>query len=209
MAPYEALYGRKCRSHVHWNEVGERKILGPEIVEQTIQAIERIKDSMKKAQNRQKNYVDKRRRDLEFSIGDKVFLKVTPIKEVLRFGKKGKLRPRFIGPFEILKRVGNVAYQLALPPELSAVHDIFHISMLRNYIPDPTHVIKHQALEIQQDLKYEEAPISIVTREVQRLRNKDIPLVKVLWQHHSVEEATWEREDDMRSKYPQLFDDEK
>ncbi|XP_052206775.1 uncharacterized protein LOC127811103 [Diospyros lotus] len=116
-------------------------------------------------------------------------------------------RPRYIGPFEILKRVGNVAYQLALPPELSAVHDVFHISMLRKYVPDPAHVIKHQPLDIQQDLKFEEAPIRILAQEVRKLRNKEIPLVKVLWQHHSVEEATWEREDELQSKYPQLFDD--
>jgi len=166
MTPYEALYGRKCRSPVHWNEVGERKILGPDIMEQTVQAIEKIKDSMKKAQDRQKNYVDKRRRDLKFAVGDKVFLKVTPIKGVLRFENKGKLKPWFIGPFEILKWVGNVAYKLAIPPDLSTVHDIFHISMLKKYVPDLAHVIKHQPLEIQQDLKYEEAPISIITWEV-------------------------------------------
>jgi len=208
MAPYEALYGRKCRSPVHWDEIGERKILGPEIVEQTVQAIEKIRVSMKKAQDRQKSYADKRRKDLEFTAGNKVFLKVTPMKGVLRFGKKGKLRPRYVGPFEILKRVGNVAYQLALPPEFSAVHDVFHVSMLRKYVPDPAHVIKHQPLGIQQDLTYEEAPICIIAQKVQKLRNKEIPLVKILWQQHSVQEATWEREDEMRSKYPQLFDDE-
>ena len=135
---------------------------------------------MKKTQDRQKSYADKRRKDLEFTVGDKVFLKIMAIKGVLRFGKKGKLRPRYIGPFEILKRVGNVAYQLTLPPELLAVHDVFHISMLRKYVPDPTHVIKHQPLDIQQDLKYEEAPIRILAQEVRKLRNKEIPLIKVL-----------------------------
>jgi len=171
--------------------------LGPEIVEQTVQAIEKIKVSMKKAQDRQKSYADKRRKDLDFTIGDKIILKVTPIKGIFRFGKKEKLRPRYVSPFEILKRVGNVAYQLALPPELSVVHDVFQVSMLRKYVPDPAHVIKHHPVDIQQDLKYEEAPIHIITQEVRKLHNKKIPLVKVLWQHHSVKEATWKREDEM------------
>ncbi|GAV75852.1 Chromo domain-containing protein [Cephalotus follicularis] len=123
----------------------------------------------------------------------------------MRFGKKGKLTPRFIGPFEILERVGDVAYRLALPPSLSDVHNVFHVSMLRKYHPDPYHVLQWEPLELRTDLSFEEIPIRILDRRIKQLRSKTIPLVKVLWQYHGVEEATWEREDDMRTKYPQLF----
>ncbi|XP_022866579.1 uncharacterized protein LOC111386351 [Olea europaea var. sylvestris] len=153
-----------------------------------------------------KSYADRRQKELEFAVGDSVFLKVTPMKGVLRFGKREKLRPRYIGSFEILKKVESVAYQLALPPKLSTVHDVFHISTLKKYVPDPSHVLKHQPMKIQQDLSYEDTPLCIIARKVQKLCNKEIPLVKVLWQHHSVDDTTWEREDEMQSKYPQLFD---
>ncbi|GAV82014.1 Chromo domain-containing protein [Cephalotus follicularis] len=123
----------------------------------------------------------------------------------MRFGKKGKLTPRFIGPFEILERVGPVAYRLALPPSLADVHNVFHVSMLRKYHPDPSHVLQWEPLELRTDLSFEEIPIRILDRRIKQLRSKTIPLVKVLWQYHGVEEATWEREDDMGTKYPQLF----
>ena len=111
---------------------------------------------MKAAQSRQKSYADKRRRQLEFEIGDKVFLRISPTKGVMRFVKKGKLSPRYIGPFEILDRIGPVAYRVALPPALSSVHNVFHVSMLRKYVPDPTHVIDYEPLQFQEDLTYTE-----------------------------------------------------
>ena len=123
------------------DEVGERELIGPELVRVTNEAIQKIRVRMRTAQSRQKSYADVRRWNLEFEEGDPVFLKAAPMKGILRFGRKGKLSPRFIGPFEILERVGPVAYKLALPPSLSSVHDVFHVSMLRKYIPDPTHVI--------------------------------------------------------------------
>ena len=119
MAPYEALYGRKCRSPVHWFEIGEKHIIAPDFIESTTEAIKLIRERMKTAQSRQKCYANKRIRPLEFQVGDSVFLKVAPMKGVMRFGKKGKLSPRYIGPFEILERIGKVAYRLALPQELS------------------------------------------------------------------------------------------
>ncbi|GFY87070.1 hypothetical protein Acr_05g0007090 [Actinidia rufa] len=131
MAPYEALYGRKCRSPICWTEVGERQMLGPEIVQLTTDKIKVIQQRLQTAQSRQKSYADIRRRELEFEEGDHVFLKVSPSKGINRFGKKGKLKPRYIGPFEVLQRIGTVAYRIALPPELSHVHDVFHVSMLR------------------------------------------------------------------------------
>ncbi|KAL0547191.1 hypothetical protein IC582_017119 [Cucumis melo] len=207
MAPFEALYGRCCRSPVCWGEVGEQRLMGPELVQSTNEAIQKIRSRMHTAQSRQKSYADVRRKDLEFELGDKVFLKVAPMKGVLRFERRGKLSPRFVGPFEILERIGPVAYRLALPPSLSAVHDVFHVSMLRKYVPDPSHVVDYEPLEIDENLSYVEQPVEVLAREVKTLRNKEIPLVKVLWRNHRVEEATWEREDDMRSRYPELFEE--
>ncbi|KAL0558732.1 hypothetical protein IC582_003314 [Cucumis melo] len=207
MAPFEALYGRCCRSPVCWGEVGEQRLMGPELVQSTNEAIQKIRSRMHTAQSTQKSYADVRRKDLEFEVGDKVFLKVAPMKGVLRFERRGKLSPRFVGPFEILERIGHVAYRLALPPSLSTVHDVFHVSMLRKYVPDPSHVVDYEALEIDENLSYVEQPVEVLAREVKTLRNKEIPLVKVLWRNHRVEEATWEREDDMRSRYPELFEE--
>ncbi|KAL0549406.1 hypothetical protein IC582_013888 [Cucumis melo] len=206
MAPFEALYGKCCRSPVCWDEVGEQRWMGPELVQSTNEAIQKIRSRMHTAQSRQKSYADVRRKDLEFEIGDKVFLKVAPMKGVVRFERRGKLSPRFVGPFEILERIGPVAYRLALPPSLSTVHDVFHVSMLRKYVPDPSHVVDYEPLEIHENLSYVEQPVEVLAREVKTLRNKQIPLVKVLWRNHRVEEATWEREDDMRSRYPELFE---
>ena len=134
-----------------------------------------------------------------------MFLKVAPMKGVMRFRKKGKVSLRYIGPFEILERIGKVAYRLALPQELSSVHNVFHVSMLKKYIPDPSHVLEHEPIEVHEDLTYEEQPVQILDKKEKTLRNKVITLVKVLWRNHKVEEATWEREDDMRKKYPHLF----
>ncbi|KAL0551605.1 hypothetical protein IC582_010694 [Cucumis melo] len=207
MAPFEALYGKCCRSPVCWDEVGEQRLMGPELVQSTNEAIQKIRSRMYTAQSRQKSYADVRRKDLEFEVGDKVFLKVAPMRGVLRFERRGKLSPRFVGPFEILERIGLVAYRLALPPSLSTVHDVFHVSMLRKYVPDPSHVVDYEPLEIDENLSYVEQPVEVLAREVKTLRNKEIPLVKVLWRNHRVEEATWEREDDMRSRYPELFEE--
>ena len=138
-------------------------------------------------------------------MGDKVFLKVSPWKKILRFGRKGKLSPRFIGPYEVIERIGPVAYRLSLPPELERIHNVFHVSMLRRYRSDPSHVISPTEVEIRSDMTYEEEPIRILAREVKQLRNKEIALVKVLWQRHGMEEATWETEEAMRKQYPNLF----
>ncbi|KAL5559712.1 hypothetical protein UlMin_035923 [Ulmus minor] len=201
----QTLEDMKCRSPIHWDEVGERKLLGPEIVQKTVDIVEKIRQRMKTAQSRQKSYADRRRKPLEFAIGDKVFLKVAPMKGVMRFGKRGKLSPRFVGPFEILERIGDLAYRVALPPAMSGIHNVFHVSMLRKYTPDPSHVLSYDTLDLRQDLTFEELPVKILDREEKELRRKKIRLVKVLWRNHEVEEATWEREDEMRAKYPHLF----
>ena len=126
---------------------------------------------------------------------------------VVRFDKRGKLSPRYIEPFEILKRVGIVAYRLELPPSLSGVHEVFHVSMLRKYTPDPAHVVDWGELVIDTNGTFEEGPMRIVDSRDQVLRRKTVRLVKVLWQHRGVEEATWESEDTMRASYPFLFED--
>ncbi|XP_073031332.1 uncharacterized protein [Primulina eburnea] len=205
MAPYEALYGRKCRSPLYWEEVGERKMLGPELVQQTADVVALIQERMKTAQSRQKSYADVRRRPLAFEAGDHVFIKIAPLKGVMRFGKKGKLSPRYIGPFEILDKIGDRAYRLALPPDLDRMHNVFHVSMLRKYLPNPSHILLHESLDLLPNLSYEEVPVQILDRKVKVLRNKEIGIVKVLWRNHRIEEATWEPEEEMKHRYPNLF----
>ena len=142
---------------------------------------------------------------IEFEQGEKVFLKLSPWKGIVRFGKKGKLSPRYIGPYEILERIGPAAYRLALPMDLSRVHNVFHVSMLRKYVPDPSHVLKEQPVQIKENLSYEEEPVEILDSKVQELRNKTVRYVKVLWKNHAREEATWEGEQQIKEKYPHLF----
>ncbi|TYK21999.1 ty3-gypsy retrotransposon protein [Cucumis melo var. makuwa] len=175
---------------------------------EALYAIQRYRARILTTQSRQKSYADVWRKDLEFDMGDMVFLKVAPMKGVLRFEKKRKLSPRFVGPFEILERIGPVAYRLALPPSFSAVHDVFHVSMLRKYVTDPTHVVDFEPLQINENLSYEDQhPVEIFAREVKVLCNRGIALVKVLWRNHEVEEATWETEEDIRAQCPELFED--
>lgn len=207
MAPYEALYGRKCRNPVCWDEEGMRLLEGPDLIQDTIEKIRIAKAHLKAAQDRQKSYIDRHRREMEYKVGEKVFLRVSPWKGILRFGKQGKLSPRYIGPYEILERIGPLAYRLALPPELSQVHNVFHVSMLRRYRSDPSHILRKDEIEIADDLSYVEEPTKILERSIRKLRHKEILMVKVQWSHHSSKEATWETENDMRTKYPYLFND--
>ena len=149
-----------------------------------------------------------RRRPLEFEVGDHVFLRVMPKRGVVRFGKRGKLSPRFIGPFEILERIDTVKYWLALLPSMTGVHEVFNVSMLRKHTPDPAHVVDWRQVEVDTDGTFEEGPVYIVGSRYQVLRRKTVRLVRVLWRHCGVEESTWEREDTMQASYPFLFRDE-
>ena len=141
MAPYKALYESPCRSPVCWTEVGKRSTTSPELISDTLMMVDLIRKHLLTAQSCQKSYADKWRRPLEFEVGDHVFLKVMPKRGVIKFGKRRKLSSRYIKPFEVLERVGIVAYRLELPPSLSNVHDVFHVSMLRKYTPYQTHVV--------------------------------------------------------------------
>ncbi|XP_061971828.1 uncharacterized protein LOC133694346 [Populus nigra] len=177
MAPYEALYGRKCRTPIYWEEVGERKLLGPEMVQLTTNKVRVIKKRMKETQDRQKSYADHRRRPLEFQVGDKVFVKVAPWKGIIRFGIKGKLAPRYISSFEIKERIGLVAYQLELPVNLDKIHNV---SLLRKAKIDPSRVLPQVPLKIKGDLTMKTMPIKILDRDEKLLRNKRVLLVRVL-----------------------------
>ena len=161
MEPYEALYGRPCRSPLCLTEVGESSITGPDLIRDTLEKVILIRQHLLTAQSRQKSYADVRRRPLEFEVGDHVFLKVMPKRGVVKFGKCGKLSPRFIGPFEILERVGTVAYRLALPPSMLGVHEVFHVPMLRKYTPDPAHVVDWGQIEVDINETFEEGPVCI------------------------------------------------
>ena len=201
MTPYEALYGRKCRTPMCWTKLSEKKVIGPNLIQEIEENVQMIKEILKVAVDRQKSYADLKRKDIQYEISEKVFLKVSPWKKVMRFGRKGKLSPRFIGPYEVIEKVGSVAYRLALPPELENIHNVFHVSMLRRYRSDPLHVVSSEIIELRPDLTYEEELVEILTREVKELRNKRIPLVKVLWKNHKTEEGKWEREETMRQQY--------
>ncbi|XP_020243322.1 uncharacterized protein LOC109821553 [Asparagus officinalis] len=162
MSPYEVLYGRRCRSPICWDQVGERMLLSPEIVHITTKKIQQIRERLCIAQSRQKSYADNRRRKLEFEVGNHIFLRVSPIKEVIRFGRKGNLSPKYIRPFEILEKVEDVAYKVALPLELAKIHNVFHVSMLMKCILDPNHVLNYEPLGIRKDLTYSEYPVRIL-----------------------------------------------
>ncbi|GKA47269.1 putative reverse transcriptase domain-containing protein [Tanacetum coccineum] len=206
-APFEALYGRKCRSPILWAEIGESSLIGPELVQETTDKVVLIKEKLKAARDRQKSYADNRRKPLEFEVGDRVMLKVSPWKGVIRFGKKGKLAPRYVGPFEILERIGPVAYRLRLPEELSGVHDTFHVSNLKKCLADASLHVPLGEIKVDKTLRFVEEPVEIMDREVKSLKRSKIALVKVRWNSKRGPEFTWEREDYMKSKYPQLFVD--
>jgi len=204
MAPYEALYGRRCRTPLCWNQDGESLVLGPEFLQQTSEEVRAIQERMKATQSRQKSYADKRRRPLEFEAGDHVFLRVTPTASIGRAIKSRKLTPRFVGPYQILRRIGVAAYEIALPPHLTNLHNVFHVSQLRKYVADPSHVLESDDIQIREDLMVSTGPVRILDSQVKQLRGKEIKTVKVLWDE-TTQEMTWEMEDRMKQSYPYLF----
>ena len=207
MAPFEALYGKRCRTPVYWEEIGTKNLLAPALIQQSAEIVRVIRKQLEAAQDRQKKYADGKRRNLQFAVGELVFLKVSPTRGVNRFGIKGKLTPRYIGPFEVLEVIGGVAYRLALPPSLARVHNVFHISQLRKYVADPTHILPAKQYEVEEDLTHPERPIRILDSREKQLKRRTIRHVLVQWSNHSEREATWELEDDIRQMCPELFKD--
>ncbi|GKD33336.1 putative reverse transcriptase domain-containing protein [Tanacetum coccineum] len=180
-APFEALYGQKCRSPVCWSEVGDSQLIGPELVRETTKMIVQIKNQLIIARSRQKSYADVRRKLMEFQVGDMVMLKVSPWKGVIRFGKRGKLSLRYIGPFKIIERIGPVAYKLELPDKLCGIHSTFHVSNRKKCMADENLVIPLEEIQLDDKLHIIEEPVEIMDREVKQLKQSRIPIVKVRW----------------------------
>jgi hypothetical protein len=190
-----------------WSEVGERQFFGPAVIKDTEEQVAKVRENLKIAQTRQKSYADKRRRDLSFRVGDYVYLKVSPLRGTKRFHIKGKLAPRFVGPYKILKRIGKLAYKLKLPANLVGVHPVFHVSQLRKCLQVPEEQVHTEALDLQDTLEYLEHPIKILDRDVKETRRTTIPMCKVQWSNHTEREATWEKEEELRKQHPHLFTD--
>ena len=199
------MYGRKCRTPLYWDQIGEKQLFGPEIIDDAEQMVQAVRENLRIAQSRQKSYADGKRRDLTFSVGDHVYLKVSPMRGIRRFNVKGKLAPRYVGPFKVLERKGEVAYRLELPLSLSGVHDVFHISQLKRCLRVPEEQAPLDGVDVQEDLTYTEHPLKILDTSERVTRNKRIKMCRVQWSHHSEAEATWEREDELRKTYPDLF----
>jgi hypothetical protein len=202
MAPFEALYGRRCRTPLSWSQPGERAIYGPDLVTEAEEKVQIIQRNLQAAQNRQKAYADRRRRPLQFESGDHVYLRVSPTKGTQRFGVKGKLAPRYIGPYPIVERCGQVAYRLQLPVQLSEVHDVFHISQLKKCLRVPTEAVAQEAISLEPDLSYTEYPERVLDAKERATRRKTVKMYKILWRNHTEDEATWETESYLQQHYP-------
>nr|CAH67706.1 H0512B01.1 [Oryza sativa] len=205
MSPNEALYGRNAVRRFFGIKLVNVKFLGPTYCERRKKKVKIIQERLRVAQSRQKSYADNRRRDLTFEEGDYVYLRVTPLRGVHRFQTKGKLAPRFVGPFKIVSRRGEVAYQLELPQSMAGIHDVFHVSQLKKCLRVPTEEANPDCIELQEDLAYVEKPVRILEVSERKTRNRVIRFCKVQWSNHSEEEATWEREDELKSAHPHLF----
>jgi hypothetical protein len=205
MAPFEALHGRRCRTPLNWSEPGERSFFRPDMVKETEEKVQRIIHNLKEAQARQKSYADKRRQPLYFLVGDYIYLKVSPIKGVSHFGVKGKLAPRYIGPFPVLEQYGALAYRLQLPKTLSAVHNVFHVSQLKKCLRVPDRTIEVTDVALESDLTYSEHPIRVLDQKDRITRRKTLKFYKIQWNQHSEDEATWETQDFFGKEFPRLF----
>ncbi|WVZ93945.1 hypothetical protein U9M48_039894 [Paspalum notatum var. saurae] len=194
MAPFEALYGRRCRTPLKLSEPGERVTFGPDLVTQAEEQVKYIHENLKRAHSRQKSYSDRRRRPLVLQKDDHVYLRVSPMKGVHHFGVKGKLAPRYV-----------VAYRLELSSHLAAVHDVFHVSQLKKCLRVPEEVVDTSQIQIEPDLTYEEKPVKVLDQKQRSTRRKAVNFYKVQWSNHSEEEATWEIEEYLQTKYPSFL----
>jgi len=205
-APFEILYGRPCRTPLSWDRLEDRVMLGPEMLQEMEEQMATIKQRLKEARDRQKSYADTKRIDRNFQEGSQVFIRIKPFKSSFRMGKGTKLSPRFVGPFTILERIGPVAYKLELPSHLRKMHNVFHVSMLRKYVPDPSHVLKFDKLQVSEDGALQAEPFCILDHRVRRLRNREFEQVKVQWDQYSPGSATWEDAAVIFQNFPYLLD---
>ncbi|WVZ80963.1 hypothetical protein U9M48_028396 [Paspalum notatum var. saurae] len=204
-SPFEALYGRRCRTPLFWNQTGEKQVFGPDLIRNAEQQIRMVCVNLRVAQSRQKSYANVRRRDLTFKVDDFVYLKVSPMRGIRRFNMKGKLAPRYIGPFKIVERKGEMAYKLELPSNLSGIHNVFHVSQLKKCLRVPEEQAPLEGLDVQEDLTYIEHPVKILETSERVTKNRRIKMCRVQWKHHTEDEATWERGKELRATYPGLF----
>jgi hypothetical protein len=205
VAPFKALYGRRCRTPLNWSEPGERNFFRPDMVKETEEKVQRIIHNLKKAQARYKSYADTHRIPLYFPVADYVYLKVSPMKGIPRFGVKGKLAPRYIGPFPILEQCGPVAYRLQLPETMSAVHNVFHVSQLKKCLRVPDRTIDVMDAALEPDLTYSEYPIRVLDQKDRITRRKTLKFYKIQWNQHLKDEATWETQDFLERNFPSFL----
>jgi hypothetical protein len=205
MSPFEALYGRPCHTPLSWSKSGERVIFDPDIVTEEEEKVRQIQANILAAQSRQKSYTDKRCGPLEFEVGDHVYLRVSSTKGVRRFGIKGKLAPRYIGPYPIIDKYGPTSYKVELPVKLSEVYNVFHVSQLKRFLKPPTNVVIEDTIPLEPDLTYKAYPIKTLDQQDRVTRNKTNRFYKIQWNDHSEDEAMWEHEDFLRANYPNFL----
>ncbi|WVZ71001.1 hypothetical protein U9M48_019628 [Paspalum notatum var. saurae] len=200
-SPFEAPYGRRCGTPLFWNQTREKQVFGPDLIRDAEQQIKMVRENLRVARSGRRAM----RMDLTFKVDDFVYLKVSPMRGIRRFNMKGKLAPRCIGPFKIVERKGEVAYKLELPSNLSGIHNVFHVSQLKKCLRVPEEQAPLEGLDVQEDLTYTEHPVKILETSERVTRNRSVKMCRVQWKHHTEDEATWEREEELRATYPGLF----
>jgi hypothetical protein len=198
MVPFELLYGRPCQTPLSWDPLEDRVLVGPEVIQEMEEQMQTIRQRIKEAHDRQKSYADAHRVDCSYEVDDRVFLWVKPHKSSIKFGKGSKISPRFLRLFKIMERKGPMAYRLALPDSLRRMHNVFHVSILRHYISDPTHVIDMSSLQVLDKGALTADLVHILDHLVRQLRHRTIDQVKVQWDNYSLHSTTWEDAYDMR-----------
>jgi hypothetical protein len=204
MTPFETLYGTKYKTSLNWIEPGERRFYEIDFVDEAEKKVRIIQQNMKAAQSRQKSYANKRRRPLEFQVGDYVYLKVTPMKKK-RFGIKKKLATRFIGPYRIMEKKGPMTYKLQLPEAMGSIFPVFHVSSLKKCLRVPEERIEPQGIQIKSDLEYREQPVRVLNTKDRVTRNKVVRTYKIQWSHNDDGDTTWKTGEYLQNAYKDIY----